>query len=399
MRKIVVFGLIVVAMGGATRRAGARPAPTLGNQGTTGIDAATAERFARLALSCIDREYPNKPEHVLDSAADAKPPREFHPAFFGCFDWHSSVHGHWMLVRLLKTVPDMPSQKDIRARLAAHFTPEVTATEARYLDIKSNRSFERTYGWAWTLRLVTELSTWDDPDAKAWSANLEPLTKTLVARLKDFLPKLASPIRTGVHPNTAFALGEALDYARTAGDTDLEKLVVKRAREYYEKDRACPLAYEPSGEDFFSPCLEEADLMRRVMPRADFGKWLSLFLPGIEGTTGGRAGARPAPTSGNEGTTGRVEKRFPLSPAVVTDPTDPRLVHLDGLNLTRAWTLKAIARALPAADARRKTLEAAAAAHEKAGLARVSSGNYEGEHWLASFAVYLLTESGASKSR
>jgi len=337
------------------------------------LDMATAERFAKLALSCIDREYPNKPEHVLDSAADAKPPREFHPAFFGCYDWHSSVHGHWMLVRLLKTQPALSSQKEIRARLSAHFTPEAMATEARYLDIKSNRSFERTYGWAWTLRLATELQTWDDPEARAWRANLEPLVKMIVGRLGDFLPKLASPIRTGVHPNTAFALGEALDYAQAAGDAGLERLVVKRSRDYYQKDRACPLAYEPSGEDFFSPCLEEADLMRRVMPRADFAKWLRLFLPGLA-----------------------AQKLFPLSPAVVTDPTDPRLVHLDGLNLTRAWTLRAIARALPSSDARRKSLENAAEAHAKAGLARVSSGNYEGEHWLASFAVYLLTDAGGS---
>jgi hypothetical protein len=336
------------------------------------LDVATAERFAKLALSCIDREYPNKPEHVLDSAADARPPRDFHPAFFGCYDWHSSVHGHWMLVRLLRTMPDMPSQKEIRARLAAHFTPEAMATEARYLDVKSNRSFERTYGWAWTLRLAAELQTWDDPEAKTWRGSLEPLSKALVSRLKDFLPKLASPIRTGVHPNTAFALGEALDYARAAGDADLEKLVIKRAREYYENDRACPLAYEPSGEDFFSPCLEEADLMRRVMPQADFAKWLSLFLPGV--------------TAG---------KPFPLKPAVVTDPTDPRLVHLDGVNLTRAWTLRAIAKVLPSSDPRRKILESAAEEHAKAGLARVSSGNYEGEHWLASFAVYLLTEAGS----
>jgi hypothetical protein len=310
---------------------------------------------------------------VLDSAADAKPPREFHPAFFGCYDWHSSVHGHWMLVRLLKTFPDIPSGKEIRARLGAHFTAEALATEARYLDIKSNRSFERTYGWAWTLRVVNELQTWNDPDAKAWRTNIEPLSKTLVARLKDFLPKLASPIRTGVHPNTAFALGEALDFARVTGDADLETLVVKRAREYYGKDVACPLAYEPSGEDFFSPCLEEADLMRRVLPRPEFATWLSAFMPGL-------AAGKP----------------FPLSPAVVTDPTDPRLVHLDGVNLTRAWTLRAVSRALPPSDARRKSLDTAANAHATAGLARVSSGNYEGEHWLASFAIYLLTDAGAS---
>ena len=336
-----------------------------------GIDAATAERFSKLALACIDREFPNKPEQVMESAADAKVPREFHPAFFGCYDWHSSVHGHWMLVRLLKTVPRLDSAGEIRTRLGAHFTAEAMAAETRYLDVKSNRSFERTYGWAWTLRLANELGTWNDPDGKAWRVNLDPLAKGLVARLKDFLPKLTNPIRTGVHPNTAFALGEALDFARSAGDAELEQLVVKRAREYYGKDRMCPIAYEPSGEDFFSPCLEEADLMRRVLPRAEFATWLSAFLPGL-------AAGKP----------------FPLSPAVVSDPTDPRLVHLDGVNLTRAWTLRGVARALPAGDGRRKALENSADAHAKAGLARVSSGNYEGEHWLASFAVYLLTDAG-----
>jgi hypothetical protein len=365
-----VLLLVSAAAGGAPHPAPLPPGEGEG-RARAGLDAAAAERFARLALACIDREYPNKPEHVLDSAADAKPPREFHPAFFGCYDWHSSVHGHWMLVRLLKTFPDMPSQKEIRARLAAHFTPEAMATEARYLDIKSNRSFERTYGWAWTLRLATELGTWDDPDAKTWRANIEPLAKTLIARLKDFLPKLTSPIRTGVHPNTAFALGEALDYAKAAGDKELADAVAKRARDYYARDRSCPLAYEPSGEDFFSPCLEEADLMRRVLPAAELSEWLQGFLPGLA-----------------------AKRRFPLSPAVVSDPTDPRLVHLDGLNLTRAWTLRAVARALPASDPRRKVLEESAADHAKAGLARVSSGSYEGEHWLASFAVYLTTEAG-----
>ncbi len=354
----VLIGLLMLGLGVRPH-----PAPLPGGEG---------EAFARLALSCIDREFPNKPEHVLDSAADAKVPRDFHPAFFGCYDWHSSVHGHWMLARLLKTLPSLVSRDKIRARLAAHFTGEAMATEARYLDIKSNKSFERTYGWAWTLRLATELGTWDDADARTWRGNIEPLAKTIAARLKDFLPKLTNPVRTGVHPNTAFALGEALDYARAAGDKELETLVVHRAHDYYERDRACPLAYEPSGEDFFSPCLEEADLMRRVLPQAEFAAWLRTFLPGLA-----------------------ARKAFPLSPAVVTDPTDPRLVHLDGLNLTRAWALRAVARALPASDGRRKVLEKSAAEHTAAGLARVSSGNYEGEHWLASFAVYLVTRVGS----
>jgi len=369
MRSALLLMLMLVAT--AVAGLAPHPDPLPGGEGGR-IDVATAERFAKLALACIDREFPNKPEQVMDSAADAKPPREFHPAFFGCYDWHSSVHGHWMLVRLLKTLPNVASAGEIRTRLGAHFTAEAMAAETRYLDVKSNRSFERTYGWAWTLRLANELGAWNDPDGKVWRANLDPLAKGLVARLKDFLPKLTNPIRTGVHPNTAFALGEALDFARASGDAELEQVVMKRAREYYGKDRACPIAYEPSGEDFFSPCLEEADLMRRVLPRADFAAWLSAFLPGL-------AAGKP----------------FPLSPAVVSDPTDPRLVHLDGVNLTRAWTLRGIARALPAGDGRRKVLETSAAKHAEAGLARVSSGSYEGEHWLASFAVYLLTEAGA----
>jgi hypothetical protein len=341
------------------------------------LDTATAERFAKLALACAGREYPNKPEHVLESAADAKTPKELHPAFFGCYDWHSSVHGHWLLARLLKTRPDLPSAPAIRARLSAALSAEAIAGETAYVNAKSNRGFERPYGWAWTLRLANELSHWDDPDAKTWSANLAPLEKAVVARFLDYLPKLTRPVRTGVHPNTAFALAEALDYARATGKADLEKTVVSRSHYYYGADRACPLAYEPSGEDFFSPCFEEADLMRRVMPQAEFSKFLKGFLPSLS----------PALS----------KKAFALEPAVVADPTDPRLVHLDGLNLTRAWTMRGIASALPQGDPRRGVLENSAQEHARAGLARVSSGNYEGEHWLASFAVYLLTDAGRSK--
>lgn len=338
------------------------------------IDAATAERFARLALSCTDREFPNKPEHVLDSAADAKTPKDLHPSFFGCYDWHSSVHGHWMLARLLKTQPGLPSAPLIRARLSAALAPEAVAGEVRYLETKSNRGFERPYGWAWVLRLATELHGWDDSDAKLWSTRIEPLEKAVVSRYQDYLPKLTRPVRAGVHPNTAFALAEALDYARATHRADFEKTLVSRSHFYFGSDTSCPLVYEPSGEDFFSPCLEEADLMRRVLPQAEFARWLKKFLPGLS----------PAALSN--------KKAFSLAPAVVADPTDGRLVHLDGLNLTRAWTLKGIAGALPSKDPRRALLQRASDEHARAGLARVSSGNYEGEHWLASFAVYLLTE-------
>jgi hypothetical protein len=341
------------------------------------LDTATAERFVKLALSCADREFPNKPEHVLESAADARPPRDLHPAFFGCYDWHSSVHGHWMMARLLKVRPDLPSAPAIRARLSAALSAEAMAAEVKYLEAKSNRGFERPYGWAWTLRLATELHGWNDLDAKAWRAGIEPLEKAIVTRYQDYLPKLTRPVRTGIHPNTAFALAEAIDYARATGKGDFEKTLVSRSHFYFGPDTACPIGYEPSGEDFFSPCLEEADLMRRVLPPAEFGKWLKKFLPGLSPSN--------LPT----------RKVFSLTPAVVADPTDPRLVHLDGLNLTRAWTLRAIAHALPPKDPRRPLLLKASEEHARAGLARVSSGNYEGEHWLASFAVYLLTSEPA----
>lgn len=339
------------------------------------LDAARADRFARLALACVDREYPNKPEHVLDAREDARPPREFHPAFFGCYDWHSSVHGHWLLARLLARFSDLPSAAEIRRRLAAHFSREAVAAEVAYIERQSAKSFERPYGWAWTLRLTAELDLSQDAERRAWRENLAPLEKAVVERLMDYLPKLTTPIRTGVHPNTAFVLAEALDYARQTSDRRLESAASKRSRDYFGADRRCPLSYEPSGEDFFSPCLEEADLMRRVLPGSEFAAWLSLFLPEVS-----------------------ARSPFPLSPAVVTDPTDPKLVHLDGLNLTRAWTLRAIAQALPRSDSRRQILQEAAEAHARAGLARVSSGNYEGEHWLASFAVYFLTGAGAESA-
>jgi hypothetical protein len=335
------------------------------------VDAATAERFARLALSCIDREFPNKPEQVLDGASDIRAPKDFHPAFFGCYDWHSSVHGHWMLLRLLHTHPEIASAAQIRARADDHLSETAIEAEKRYLQGKSARAFERPYGWAWTLRLATELEGWDDPEARIWRARIRPLDAAIAERLVDYLPKLTYPVRTGVHQNTAFALAEAIDYARATGRRDLEKILLSRSHFYFEQDRGCPLAYEPSGEDFFSPCLAEADLMRRVLPPREYGKWLGRFFP-------------------------QLSKRKPLrlSPVVVTDPTDPRLVHLDGLNLSRAWMLRGIAQGLPPSDSRRSALLKAAEAHQAAGLARVASGTYEGEHWLASFAVYLLTDAG-----
>jgi len=333
------------------------------------LDRATADGFAKLALACVGREYPNKPEHVLESASDLKSPEALHPAFFGCYDWHSSVHGHWMLARLLRGDPGLASAGEIRALFDAHFTAEAAAAEARYVEAAPNRAFERPYGWAWLLQLSGELARSDDPAAREWRTRLSPLEKAVVARLADYLPKLTRPVRTGVHPDTAFALGLALDYARAAGNKELERVIAARASYYYGQDRACPISYEPSGEDFLSPCLAEADLMRRVLPAKDFSTWLRRFLPRLS-----------------------TKHQVGVAPEVVSDPTDPKLVHLDGLNLSRAWMLRGIASPLPASDKRRAALLASADAHAKAGLARVASGRYEGEHWLASFAVYLLTQ-------
>ena len=238
-----------------------------------------ASAFARLALKGINKEYPNKPGHVLNEAADAKSPRALHPAFYGCFDWHSSVHGHWMLVRLLRLFPDLPEKKEIRAVLAEHLTAKNLKTEADYFEQPNRKSFERTYGWAWLLKLAEELHTWDDPDAKQWSKNLQPLADTIVVRYLAFLPKQTYPIRTGVHPNTAFGLAFALDYARTVNHKPLRELIEERSRTYFGNDAGIPAKWEPDGADFFSPSLMEADLMRRVLPPAEFHTWFQRFLP------------------------------------------------------------------------------------------------------------------------
>jgi hypothetical protein len=328
-----------------------------------------ASAFARLALQGIRKEYPNKPGDVLNAVADVKSPRAMHPAFYGCFDWHSSVHGHWMLVRLLRRFRDLPEAQTIRAALAENLTAKNLQTEADYFKQPNRQSFERTYGWAWLLKLAEELRGWDDADGRVWAKNLEPLADVLVARYLVFLPKQTYPIRSGVHPNTAFGLAFALDYARTMDHKQLAERIEERSGTYYLKDVEIPAKWEPDGADFFSPSLMEADLMRRVLPAEEFRTWLGRYLPNLA----------------------RSEPRNLLEPATVTDRTDPQLVHLDGLNLSRAWCMRNIAAALPVGDPARKVLGDAARRHAEAGLAHVASGDYAGEHWLASFAVYMLS--------
>ncbi len=329
------------------------------------FDQTQAARFARLALDCIHKEYPNKIAHSMNSDADVKPPRELTPAFYGCYDWHSAVHGHWLLVRLIRVFPHAPFVAEARREVGRSLTPSNIEQEVKYLNAEGRGSFERPYGLAWLLQLAAELREMNDADAKQWYDALHPLEQAVTARLASWFPKLDHPIRVGEHANTAFGMGLMLDYARITGNTAFGKLVESRARDYYLKDRNCPLAYEPSGEDFLSPCLAEADLVRRILPQGEFARWLTDFLPGVN-----------------------------LEPTYVKDFSDGKLYHLAGLNLTRAWMLEGIVSKLPAADARREPFRAMAAKLRQAGLDSIKSEHYEGGHWLGSFAVYLVSGRG-----
>ncbi len=325
-----------------------------------------ADRLAQLPLKCLQQEFPNKPGETLAAAADIGSPRALHPAFYGCFDWHSAVHGHWMLVRLLKAFPALKDAAAIREKLAGNISAENILAEVGYFKRVEERSFERTYGWAWLLKLAEELHGLDEPWARELEGNLRPLTDLVVERWLEFLPKLVYPVRAGEHANTAFGLAFAWDYAAALGRRELRDVVEKRARDFFMNDRVCPLGWEPSGTDFLSPCLEEADLMRRVLPRGDFAAWLKKFLPQL------------------------ADKKFSLAPGIVSDRRDGKLVHLDGLNFSRAWCLYGIAARLPGY----RRLRQVADDHLRHSLAAVTADSYEGGHWLASFAIYALSSAG-----
>jgi hypothetical protein len=327
------------------------------------FNARIAERFANLALACVHKEYPNKIGHNLNSDKDVAPPRMLTPAFYGCYDWHSSVHGHWLLARLARTFPDAPFAANARAALKQSLTTESIAQETVYLRGEGRASFERPYGLAWLLQLAAELREWDDPLGRELSSSLRPLEQAANERLSTWLPKLSHPVRSGEHSQTAFALGLIID---STSDSALKQVARDAARRFYASDKACPLTYEPSGEDFLSPCIAEGDAMRRVLSPKQFAAWLHAFLPSFSS----------------------------LRPEVVTDPSDPKLAHLDGLNLSRAWMLEGIASGLPKNDERVRVIRKIANAHRDAGLASVTGEHYEGGHWLGSFAVYLTTKRG-----
>jgi hypothetical protein len=356
----------------------------------TGYTADKAAVSVRLALDCAHREYPNQIQHVMHSDRDQGTPRSLHPAFYGCYDWHSSVHGHWLLARFARIYPDHPLAADARAVLDRHLRPALIAQEAGYLLGEGREPWQRPYGLAWLLQLVAELREWanedvgpgqdigdvnrapDHDDVRGWLEALAPLEEVCVGRFVDWLPKLAYPIRTGEHSQTAFAFGLVLDYARTVGRSDLAGLIEATSLRLYEADRNADLSFEPSGQDFLSPVLAEADLMRRIMTPPRFAEWLAEFLPQI-------------PHDGSGGY---------LPVALVTDRIDGKLAHIDGLNLSRAWMLEGIAAGLPADDSRKRSLVAAARTHTLDGLAAVTGEHYAGGHWLGTYAMYLTSRRG-----
>jgi hypothetical protein len=350
----------------------------LNERDSAGLNERDAARFAALALACVHRAYPSQIAHLLKSDGDALPPRTLMPAFYGCYDWHSAVHGHWLLARLARLLPSAPFAGEAKAALAKTLTEANIQGEVAYMSVPGREPFERPYGLAWLLMLAAELRAWDDADSRAWSKALRPLEDLAVARLKAWMPKLMYPVRSGEHGQTAFSFGLILDWARISGDAAMERLITSRIADLYLPDRDGPLAYEPSGHDFLSPCLGEADLVRRVLSPDALAAWLSAFLPSIP----------------EDGAARGVEKAGWLRPAIVTDRVDGKLAHLDGLNLSRAWMLEGIMSGLPRGDRRLPALAAAAQAHREAGLSSVTGEHYAGGHWLGTFAVYLVTRRG-----
>ena len=337
-------------------------ASNLKSQTTPLLNLTEANALISLPLHCVETPYPYKTGYVLSSAADVKEPSAVHPIFYGCFDWHSAAHGYWSLVTMLRQFPGLNQADDVKALLLRTLTKEKVAVEVAFFTKDINASFERTYGWAWLLKLSQELHAWSDPSAAKLAANLQPLADLITARYIDFLPKLLYPIRVGEHSNIAFGLSFAYDYALNQQNTELQNLIAQRAKDYFMQDTNCPISWEPSGFDFISPCLEELGLMQRVLPGEQFLPWLQNFLPQLASTD------------------------YELAVAKVADRTDGKLVHLDGLNFSRAWNLYALANQYP----EYAHLKAVADKHVAHSYPSLIGDSYEGGHWLGSFAIHAL---------
>jgi hypothetical protein len=324
-----------------------------------------ANGLARLPLKCLQQEYPNKLGQMLVDASEIAAPKTLHPAFYGCFDWHSSVHGHWSLVYLLNHLPALNNKQEIISKLKVNLSKENIQQEVAYMSKTHEKSFERTYGWAWVLKLQLELETSKEPFAKELAANLQPLTTLVIQRYVEFLPKLNYPLRVGTHPNTAFGMALAWDYALHAKNSALQNSLRENAMRLFKNDADCPFAWEPSGTDFLSPCMEEIAIMQRIMPEKEFMKWLKDFATKL------------------------FDKNYTWEPGKVSDRSDGHLVHLDGLNFSRAWNFYHLARQYPKQLGHLKTV---ADTHLNFSLPAIVDGNYEGEHWLASFALHAFEE-------
>ena len=321
-----------------------------------------ANKLVSLPLHCVETPYPYKTGVVLANAADLQEPSAVHPVFYGCFDWHSAVHGYWSLVNLLRQFPDLAQANDVKTILQRNLTADKVAQEVAFFSKDINASFERTYGWAWLLKLSDELQQWQDPMAKQLAANLQPLADLIAERYISFLPRLLYPVRVGEHTNTAFGLSFAYDYAVNQQNIALQQLITQRAKDYFLQDKNCPINWEPSGYDFISPCLEEIGLMQRILPSEQFLPWLNQFMPQL---------ANPA---------------YTLAVGKVSDRTDGKLVHLDGLNFSRAWNLYALAQQYPQYAHLRKVADQ----HMANSYPNLIGDGYEGGHWLGSFAIHAL---------
>lgn len=326
-----------------------------------------ASNFADIALAHVRREYPGKMDHILSGPDDVQSPRALHPAFYGSFDWHSCVHGFWLLAKMLRLYPQLPQAAGIRTLFNEQLSPAKIAGELRYLEGPLQDNFERPYGWAWLLMLASELKQHKTPDAATWLNELQPLALVFAARFKKYLPKLPYPIRGGTHPNTAFAAALAIEYAQVCGDPELLHIARGRMRDFFGADENCQ-GFEPNGNDFHSPILIEVECMRRTLPKRDFLPWLERFLPHLV----------------------EREPNVLFEPVAVSDRSDPQIVHLDGLNFSRAWCWRALSHVLEPADPRRAIALASAEAHIAASLPHIAT-DYMGEHWLATYATLALT--------